>query len=240
MRKLDDSCLQLSLKPQHSGMYFVHVLNKESGGEISGSPMAVNYTREAFPENCQVTGFGNYASPGEPFTFMINSKNAGIGNVTVFPEHLATQLINEETGIPDSKVMLTDKDNGTTSVVYTPTSPGEDKLAIMFAGIPIPGNPFKVTVSDPSKACRAQGEGLVSAEVGEWNKFLVHTPGKPSGNSKLIVEIEGEGEALEPTITAVNEKDHKVAYQTPEAWHLPNRCIVWQCMLYLTHSRQQI
>jgi len=83
--------------------------------------------------------------------------------------------------------MLTDKDDGTTSVVYTPTSPGEDKLAIMFAGIPIPGSPFKVTVSDPSKACRAQGEGLVSAEVGEWNKLLVHTPGTPSGNSKLIV-----------------------------------------------------
>lgn len=213
MRKLDNSCLQLSLRPQHPGMYFVHVLNKESGNDISGSPMAVNYTREAFPENCGVTGFSNYASPGEPFTFTINSKNAGIGKVTVFPEHLATPLINEGSGIPDSKVMLTDKDDGTTSVVYTPTSPGEDKLAIMFAGIPIPGSPFKVTVSDPSKACRAQGEGLVSAEVGEWNKFLVHTPGTPSGNSKLIVEIEGEGEALEPTITAVNEKDYEVSYQ---------------------------
>ena len=234
IKKIDDSCLQLSLKAQHQGMYFVRVLSRETGNEINGSPMAINYTREAFPENCRVSGFSNLASPGEPFAFTIDSKKAGVGKITVIPKHLATPLSNEETAIADSEITLLGKDDGTTSAVYTPASPGEEKLAIMFAGIPIPGSPFKLTISDPSQKCHAEGEGIDSAKAGEWNKFLVHTPGALTGSSKVIIEIEGEGEVLEPTITAVNEKDYEVVYQ-PQKRGIYHIAVLFGNACYTSH-----
>ena len=204
--------VQLSFKPQQAGMYFVHIQNEATGNEISGSPMVVNYTKEAFPEACKVTGFEKTASSGEPFTFTIDTKRAGYGTVTVSTRSVGAPLsMVEETDTAEPEIKVTNIETGMISTTYIPKSPGEEEISVRFAGVPIPGSPFRIAISDPSHKCHARGEGLVSAIADEWNNFLVHTPGDFS--RKLTINIEGEGEILEPTITAVNENDYEVVYQ---------------------------
>ena len=210
--KGEEGNMQLSFKPQQAGMYFIHVQNEATGNEISGSPMVVNYTKEAFPEACKVTGFKKTASSGEPFTFNIDTKQAGYGTITVSTQSVGAPLsMVEETDTAEPGIKVTNIETGMISTTYIPKSPGEEEISVRFAGVPIPGSPFRIAISDPSHECHARGEGLVSAIADEWNNFLVHTPGDFS--RKLTVNIEGEGEILEPTITAVNENDYEVVYQ---------------------------
>ena len=212
IKKGEEDNLQLSFKPQQAGTYFVHVQNEAIGDEISGSPMIVSYTKEAFPEACKVTGFKKTALSGEPFSFNIDTKQAGYGSITVSTQSVGAQLSTvEETDAAEPEIKVTNIDNSMTLATYIPKSPGEEEVSVSFAGVPIPGSPFRLAISDPSCECYARGEGLVSAIADECKNFLVHTPGDFS--RKLTVNIEGEGEVLKPTITAVNDNDYEVVYQ---------------------------
>ena len=91
--------------------------------------------------------------------------------------------------------LLTDNEDGTYSVSYTPLEEGPHTLDVKYGGDHIPGSPFKVDVLPPtdSTKCKAYGPGLENAYVGKQADFTVETRGAGAGG--LSLAIEGPSEA---------------------------------------------
>ncbi|XP_065188032.1 filamin-C-like [Sycon ciliatum] len=144
--------------PQELGTYTVSV--KYDKEHIPDSPFSVPCVD---PSACHVTGKslgGQGSVVGEPLEFQVDTSAAGPGTVepTLFGP----------TGI--QPVQLKDSGNGkSVRMSSTPTSPGSYSLDLKLSGLPIPGSPFAIAVSDPSK-CRL----LTSFQDGHLGK--VGTP----------------------------------------------------------------
>lgn len=95
----------------------------------------------------------------------------------------------------ETDTLVTDNEDGSYSVSYTPIEEGVHDLAVTYGGKPIPGSPFKVNVlppTDPTR-CKAYGPGLERAVVGEPADFTIETQG--AGEGGLSLAIEGPSEA---------------------------------------------
>lgn len=93
---------------------------------------------------------------GSPAAFTIDTKGAGTGGLGLTVE-----------GPTEAKIECSDNGDGTCSVSYLPTEPGEYLVNILFEDVHIPGSPFKANVDrpfDPSKVV-ASGPGLQRAKV---------------------------------------------------------------------------
>lgn len=95
---------------------------------------------------------------GKPAEFTIDTKGAGTGGLGLTVE-----------GPCEAKIECSDNGDGTCSVSYLPTKPGEYFVNILFEEVHIPGSPFKADIEmpfDPSKVV-ASGPGLQHGKVGE-------------------------------------------------------------------------
>lgn len=93
---------------------------------------------------------------GSPAEFTIDTKGAGTGGLGLTVE-----------GPTEAKIECSDNGDGTCSVSYLPTEPGEYLVNILFEEVHIPGSPFKADIQmpfDPSKVV-ASGAGLKRAKV---------------------------------------------------------------------------
>lgn len=93
---------------------------------------------------------------GCPAEFTIDTKGAGTGGLGLTVE-----------GPTEAKIECSDNGDGTCSVSYLPTEPGEYLVNILFEEVHIPGSPFKADIQmpfDPSKVM-ASGSGLNRAKV---------------------------------------------------------------------------
>lgn len=127
--------------PQELGEFTIDVSFEEE--PIPGSPFKVPVVD---PSSCHVTGDslgGQGAVVGKPLKFAVDSKAAGPGVVepVLFGPSGIQQLSTTKT--PD----------GVMEVSSVPSVPGNYSLDLKLSGIPIPGSPFPIAVSDPSK-CR--------------------------------------------------------------------------------------
>lgn len=93
---------------------------------------------------------------GNPAEFTIDTKGAGTGGLGLTVE-----------GPTEAKIECSDNGDGTCSVSYLPTEPGEYLVNILFEEVHIPGSPFRADVQmpfDPTKVV-ASGSGLKKAKV---------------------------------------------------------------------------
>ena len=112
--------------------------------------------------------------------------------------------------------MVTDNEDGSYSVSYTPFEEGVHDLAVTYGGDHIPGSPFKVDVlppTDPTR-CKAYGPGLEKACVGERADFTVETKGAGAGGLSLAVEGPSEAKL---TCTDNGDGTCSVSYVPVEA-----------------------
>ena len=72
---------------------------------------------------------------GKPADFKVETKGAGAGGLSLAIE-----------GPSEAKLTCNDHGNGTCSVRYTPTEPGDYEIHIKFADEHIPGSPFNAKV----------------------------------------------------------------------------------------------
>ncbi len=135
---------------------------------------------------------GLVASPAE---FNIDTKGAGTGGLGLTIE-----------GPTEAKMECSDNGDGTCSVSYLPTEPGEYLVNILFEDVHIPGSPFHADIQypfDPTKVV-ASGSGLKRAKVGEISVLNVDCT--KAGPGQLTLEAESDSGARAKT-EVVNNKD---------------------------------
>ena len=225
MEKIASGDYRLVFKPSEPGVYLLHVSTKEK--TIPGSPFIVRYVDTGNPAAIKVSGLKEEAVVGQPMEFVIDAKDAGLGDVTVAPLGSVYSLDSTFTHEGDiTSVYLKDNKDGTYSAVFTPEAPGDTNLDIRFGGEVVPGSPFQVTVLQKTeekasaattdkkkdkKAKKSKSSSLISGLNLEEEKFLVGTAHK----FKIHCEDLGEGE-LEVTTKPHSAADIEVTHVAGE------------------------
>ena len=153
--KVKTGHFKLVCQPKEPGIYYLHAITKHK--DIVGSPFPVNYTKRARPEACTVIGLRENAYVGDAFHFTVDAKEAGDGEVFVLrriPEGLrltarlprATSRQSLASYMEESDFTVIDNGDGTHTVEYIPDAPGEYDVDVLFAGTPVGGSPFRISV----------------------------------------------------------------------------------------------
>uniref|UniRef100_A0A3P9CHZ6 Filamin B n=1 Tax=Maylandia zebra TaxID=106582 RepID=A0A3P9CHZ6_9CICH len=148
--------------PTKEGVYAVNV--SYDGHPIPGSPFPVEAHLPPDPSKVKAFGPGLKGGlVGNLAEFTIDTKGAGTGGLGLTVE-----------GPTEAKIECSDNGDGTCSVSYLPTEPGDYLVNILFENVHIPGSPFRADIQmpfDPSKVV-ASGSGLKRAKC---NKYAATT-----------------------------------------------------------------
>ncbi|XP_026779509.2 filamin-C isoform X8 [Pangasianodon hypophthalmus] len=163
--------------PPEEGPYKVDISYDEN--PVPGSPFTVEGVMPPDPSKVRAYGPGLRGGiVGKPAPFAIDTKGAGTGGLGLTVE-----------GPCEAKIECQDNGDGSCSVSYLPTEPGEYAINILFADQHVPGSPFKAMVQsvfDPSKVT-VSGPGLERGKVGEAASFTVDC--SKAGDADLTIEI---------------------------------------------------
>uniref|UniRef100_A0A3Q3GI66 Filamin C, gamma b (actin binding protein 280) n=1 Tax=Labrus bergylta TaxID=56723 RepID=A0A3Q3GI66_9LABR len=169
--------------PPEEGTYRVDI--GYDGNPVPGSPFSVEGMMPPDPSKVRAYGPGLQGGVvGKPAPFAIDTKGAGTGGLGLTVE-----------GPCEAKIECQDNGDGSCSVSYLPTEPGEYAINILFAEQHIPGSPFKAAVQsafDPSKVT-ASGPGLERGKVDEDGLFTVDC--SKAGEAELTIEITSDSGA---------------------------------------------
>uniref|UniRef100_A0A667XC07 Filamin B n=1 Tax=Myripristis murdjan TaxID=586833 RepID=A0A667XC07_9TELE len=169
-------CKVVRYKPTEEGVHAVNV--SYDGHPIPGSPFPVEAQLPPDPSKVKAFGPGLKGGlVGNPAEFTIDTKGAGTGGLGLTVE-----------GPTEAKIECSDNGDGTCSVSYLPTEPGDYLVNILFEDVHVPGSPFKADIQmpfDPSKVV-ASGAGLKRAKVGEAS--VVNVDCSRAGPGELSLE----------------------------------------------------
>ncbi|KAL4677698.1 hypothetical protein H8959_020372, partial [Pygathrix nigripes] len=180
--------------PREEGLYAVDVTY--DGHPVPGSPYTVEASLPPDPTKVKAHGPGLEGGlVGKPAEFTIDTKGAGTGGLGLTVE-----------GPCEAKIECSDNGDGTCSVSYLPTKPGEYFVNILFEEVHIPGSPFKAEIEmpfDPSKVV-ASGPGLEHGKVGEAGLLSVDC--SEAGPGALGLEAVSDSGA-KAEVSVQNNKD---------------------------------
>ncbi|XP_014268387.2 filamin B a isoform X2 [Maylandia zebra] len=173
--------------PTKEGVYAVNV--SYDGHPIPGSPFPVEAHLPPDPSKVKAFGPGLKGGlVGNLAEFTIDTKGAGTGGLGLTVE-----------GPTEAKIECSDNGDGTCSVSYLPTEPGDYLVNILFENVHIPGSPFRADIQmpfDPSKVV-ASGSGLKRAKVGETS--VVNVDCSQAGPGELSLEAALDSPPSSPT-----------------------------------------
>jgi filamin len=137
--KLEDNrngTVKIRYQPTEVGMHTLDVAYNQS--PVAGSPFKFYVDKLGVGH---VTAFGpglSHGITGEPCNFTIITKDAGAGGLALAVE-----------GPSKAEIHCVDNKDGTCSVSYLPTAPGEYSVIIRFADQHIAGSPFTAKITSP-------------------------------------------------------------------------------------------
>ncbi|KAM4747093.1 filamin-C isoform 4-T4 [Rhinophrynus dorsalis] len=187
--------------PPEEGPYKVDI--SYDGHPVPGSPFSVEAVMPPDPSKVRAYGPGLKGGfVGKPAPFAIDTKGAGTGGLGLTVE-----------GPCEAKIECQDNGDGSCSVSYLPTEPGEYSINILFAEAHIPGSPFKADIRpvfDPSKVT-ASGPGLERGKAGEVATFTVDC--SKAGDAELTIEILSDsGSKAEVLIQNNSDGTYSITY----------------------------
>lgn len=147
----------VNFTPTELGEYFLSIC---FGGEsISSSPYSFTCVHGSDSSKVRATGVGlEKGIAGKPAEFTIDTRRAGQGGLGVTVEGPCEAAIN-----------CRDNGDGTCSVAYLPTVPGDYTVNITFNDLHVPGSPFQVAVLPDLLKINVSGNGV------QYNGILVFT-----------------------------------------------------------------
>ncbi|KAK0169999.1 hypothetical protein PV328_010615 [Microctonus aethiopoides] len=151
-----DGTVSLKYAPREEGLHEIYV--KFNGEHVQGSPFKFHVDSLM---SGYVTAYGPglvYGVCGEPANFTISTKGAGAGGLSLAVE-----------GPSKADISCHDNKDGTVSVSYLPTAPGEYKISVKFGDKPIKGSPYVAKIT---------GEGRKRNQISVGSSSEVQLPGK--------------------------------------------------------------
>ncbi|XP_029167599.1 filamin-A isoform X4 [Nylanderia fulva] len=204
-----DGTYRVSYTPFEEGCHTIDILYDNV--PIPGSPFSVNVQRGSDPSKCRAYGPGlEKGIVNKMNRFTVETKEAGNGGLGL-----------SITGEGDVKAEAKDNYDGSCTVEYVPTEPGDYEIGIKFAEQNIPGSPFKIEVVSDSEARNviAYGPGLQPNMVrdGVPAKFTVDTS-KCTKAAPFDVRLSTDkGQTQKPQIKSKGDGLYEVTYQPPPA-----------------------
>ncbi|XP_025155051.1 filamin-A isoform X3 [Harpegnathos saltator] len=204
-----DGTYRVSYTPFEEGCHTIDILYDNV--PIPGSPFSVNVKRGSDPSKCRAYGPGlEKGIVNKINRFTVETKEAGNGGLGL-----------AIAGNGEAKVDGKDNYDGSCTVEYVPTEPGDYEISIKFAEQHIPGSPFKVQVVSDSEAKNvvAYGPGLEPEMVREGvpAKFTVDTSACRSMASLDVRLKTDKGQVQKPQIKSRSDGLYEVTYQPPLA-----------------------
>ena len=137
----DEGVYSLKCDPLLAGWYLIKVWWSKK--QIPGSPfkLKVHPGADASKVKAHGPGLGPTIEVGKTSRFIIETKNAGIGTLSVVVHGIKDAFKVEVNPVDDS-------DSRTLNAEYNPTQGGEYSVTIKWSGKEIPGSPFPVKVVD--------------------------------------------------------------------------------------------
>ncbi|XP_071491352.1 filamin-A-like isoform X1 [Diadema antillarum] len=130
-----DGTITVKYSPKETGRHELSI--KYNGKDVPGSPFHFHVDEL---KSGNVTAYGTGLTHGisqEPCHFIINTKDAGAGGLALAIE-----------GPSKAEIKCVDNKDGTCSVTYFPTKPGQYDIVVKFADKHIPGSPFSAQIVD--------------------------------------------------------------------------------------------
>ncbi|MEQ2211990.1 hypothetical protein XENOCAPTIV_022543 [Xenoophorus captivus] len=158
-----DGTVTVKYSPTERGLHEMDI--KYDGNHIPGSPL--QFYVDAINSG-HVTAYGPGLSHGtvnRPATFTIVTKDAGEGGLSLAVE-----------GPSKAEISCTDNKDGTCTVSYLPTAPGDYSIIVKFDDKNIPGSPFMAKITGISFTPKEVGEHVVSVKKSE--KHVTNSPFK--------------------------------------------------------------
>lgn len=150
-----DGTVSIKYDPHEQGLHSLTV--KYNGEDVQGSPFKF-YADPIAPGYVTAYGPGlTHGISGEPANFTISTKGAGPGGLSMAVE-----------GPSKAEISCHDNKDGTVSVSYLPTAPGEYKVSVRFADKHIRGSPYVAKVT---------GEGRKRNQISVGSCSEVSFPG---------------------------------------------------------------
>uniref|UniRef100_A0A8U7NJ59 Filamin B n=1 Tax=Corvus moneduloides TaxID=1196302 RepID=A0A8U7NJ59_CORMO len=133
-----DGTVTVKYAPTEVGLHEMHI--KYMGNHIPGNPLQfyVNY-----PNSGSVSAYGPgliYGVANKPATFTIVTEDAGEGGLDLAIE-----------GPSKAEISCIDNKDGTCTVTYLPTLPGNYSILVKYNDKHIPGSPFTAKITDDNR-----------------------------------------------------------------------------------------
>ncbi|VVC42331.1 Hypothetical protein CINCED_3A018391 [Cinara cedri] len=151
-----DGTVSLKYDPKEEGLHELFV--KYNGENVQGSPFKFHVDSIS---SGYITAYGpglTHGVSGEPSNFTIYTKGAGAGGLSLAVE-----------GPSKAEISCHDNKDGTVSVTYLPTAPGEYRVSVKFGDKHIKGSPYNSKVT---------GEGRKRNQISVGSCSEVSLPGK--------------------------------------------------------------
>ncbi|XP_025412899.1 filamin-A isoform X2 [Sipha flava] len=151
-----DGTVSLKYGPKEEGLHELFV--KYNGENVQGSPFKFHVDSIT---SGHITAYGpglTHGVSGEPSDFTIYTKGAGAGGLSLAVE-----------GPSKAEISCHDNKDGTISVTYLPTAPGEYRISVKFGDKHIKGSPYNSKVT---------GEGRKRNQISVGSCSEVSLPGK--------------------------------------------------------------
>nr|AKS48135.1 filamin-like protein-1 [Mytilus coruscus] len=158
-----DGTVTIRYQPTETGLHELHV--NYNNQEIEGSPFKFHVDAV---NSGHVTAYGPGLTHGivnEPAYFTIVTKDAGAGGLSLSIE-----------GPSKTEIKCNDNGDGTCTVSYVPTAPGEYQITVKFAGQNISGSPFTSKITSPP------GEIKRKSQFGRSSEFELKIVEEDIGN----------------------------------------------------------
>ena len=201
-----DGTYILSYTPYEPCLHILEILYE--GDNIAGGPFNVVVEPEPRADKC--FAFGKALDPGVTVTsnmeatFVIDSTAAGSGTLSVSgkqPDGQATRVfVNTE--VAEAKTLH--------FLMFNTGIVGIYSISVLWDDVPIPGNPFEITVVDPIH-CKLITDTPLCIQVGASEIVIVDCTNAGPGN--FVVKLSDSNSLQAVTARLLSEDKHKVMYK---------------------------
>ncbi|CAH8854631.1 unnamed protein product [Trichobilharzia szidati] len=141
LKSLPNNRLGISFTPKEVGEHLVSVF--QAGKHIANSPFRIRVSEKEIgdPRRVRVSGPGLISGlSNKPNQFTVDTRDAGYAGLSLSIE-----------GPSNADIECHDNHDGTCTVIYTPTEPGQYVINVKYADVHVPNSPFRVDIGgEPS------------------------------------------------------------------------------------------